>query len=121
MVIQRRFPSGGFPCFFLLFLIGRFKLIKRQLPQSGLIAIQLRGPIEVIAGEDEVALFLVVYSQIATHLHVISENNSAWPFLGQNGVIFFISETSAKDSPIGVQDIYVYKDREIKRLTHMDA
>jgi Tol biopolymer transport system component len=48
-------------------------------------------------------------------------NYSEQPSVSVDGSIFFISETTAKESPEKVRELFIYRDGKIKQLTHMDA
>ena len=48
-------------------------------------------------------------------------SNSARPCIMPDGAIIFVSETSAKDSPKVTQDLFIYKNGQVKRLTQLDS
>jgi Tol biopolymer transport system component len=47
--------------------------------------------------------------------------NSARPCVMPDGAVIFISETSAKDSPKPTQELFIYKNGQVKQLTHLDS
>ncbi|MBU2591224.1 MAG: hypothetical protein KKC21_04305 [Nitrospinae bacterium] len=47
--------------------------------------------------------------------------NSARPCIMPDDSIIFVSETSAKDSPKVTQDLFIYKNGQIERLTQLDS
>ena len=48
-------------------------------------------------------------------------SNSAKPCVMADGGIIFLSETSAKDSPKSTQDIFIYKNGQVKQLTQLNS
>lgn len=49
------------------------------------------------------------------------QSHSARPCIMPDGAIIFVSETSAKDSPKATQDLFIYKNGQVKRLTQLDS
>lgn len=48
-------------------------------------------------------------------------SNSAKPCVMPDGAIIFLSETSAKDTTKSTQDIFIYKNGQVKRLTQLNS
>jgi Tol biopolymer transport system component len=48
-------------------------------------------------------------------------SNSARPSVMPDNSIIFVSEAGARDSPKATQDVFIYKKKQVKRLTQLDS